>query len=132
MRNHGSQAIDYRLGSREFTIRGESTSEVSVDVESTAVFSAYQLALESEGWPDLHRTVFLYNPDGSAEWSVLKSNRLSLRAALDGCGAELLIDGKVAAVITPLVHYDGVVKPLNWQVLQCSLFSCNAGLMGVE
>ena len=113
LQNHSDKNLDFTMGAENFTIGPKENLTVPVDATGQDVFEAKTIVLNAPALGPIERTVFIYRPRGTARWVQRTSSRLTLRITPDGTGAELIIKGRVAAVLAPLVHYQGRVPPLK-------------------
>ena len=107
VRNHGADRIEFTAGGKTFAVDGGKTLSVTVPTPGAKPFEAVTVLLESKGLPPVRRTVYIYNPDAKGEWVTSGGKELTLHAARDGSGARLEMDGKVVAILAPLVQRDG-------------------------
>jgi hypothetical protein len=94
-------------------VGANATGEFSQIVPGQAPFRAFDLALQSAGLPALHRVVSLIDTNAAADWAVIESRGLAVRAARDGSGARIELGGRLAGVLAPLISLDGAAPAMK-------------------
>jgi hypothetical protein len=112
LKNHEKRSIPFTLESKRYTVEADRTKIITLNLPDGPAFEAKTIVIQPDGLPEISRTVFLYRGPGRLDGVTRKSKDLTLRVARDGTGAELEIDGKVIAILAPLVQIEGKVPKL--------------------
>jgi len=113
LKNHEKHPIPFTLESKRYTVEADSTKVITRNLPDGPIFETKTIVIKPDSLSEISRTVFLYRGPGKLDGITRKSKDLTLRVARDGTGAELEIDGKVAAIIAPLVHTNGNIPKLR-------------------
>ena len=113
LKNNASNPIAFLLASQSATIEGGKTLTLTQKLEGKAPFEACTVTVEPKGMPPLRRTVVVFRPQAQEEWLTCKSDLLTLKAARDGSGALIEREGRLVAVLAPLVLRDGQIVTLK-------------------
>jgi hypothetical protein len=113
LKNYAAEPLVFTMGGRSFTVGANATGEFSQIVPGQAPFRAFDLALQSAGLPALHRVVSLIDTNAAADWAVIESRGLAVRAARDGSGARIELGGRLAGVLAPLISLDGAAPAMK-------------------
>ena len=113
VRNHSAAPVDFSLGGRQHTVRAGKILSAAVRPAGDGPFEVMQLSVASPGAGPLNRNVAVYRSGAKAGWLLQTSESITLHVAKDGSGAVLRRDGKVVAILAPLVHRDGAVPKLS-------------------
>ncbi|HXR06406.1 MAG TPA: hypothetical protein VN765_03690 [Candidatus Acidoferrum sp.] len=112
LKNHGAETISFTLGGQACTLEAGASGEFFQIAPGDAPFRAFDLAVASTGLPPIHRLVSIIDAEAARPWAELRSGRLVVRAAREGTGARVELDGRPAAVLAPLVSREGVTPKL--------------------
>ena len=113
LKNYSAEPISFAMNGSAFTLGAGATGEFSQVAPGDAPFRASDIVIESPGWPPLHRVVSIIDSARTADWASLQSRGLVLRAARDGSGARVELDGRVVGVLAPLLSREGVTPKLK-------------------
>jgi hypothetical protein len=113
LKNHEKQPIPFTLESKRYTVEADGTKIITRNLPDGPAFEAKMIEIKPDSLPEISRTLFLYRDSGRLDGVIRKSNDLILRAARDGAGAELELNGKIVAIIAPLVHTNGNIPKLR-------------------
>ncbi len=113
LKNYEKQPIPFTLESKRYTVDADGTKIITWNLPDGPAFEAKTFVIKPDGLPEISRTIFLYRGPGRLDGIIQKSKNLTLCVARDGSGAELKINGAVAAIISPLVHIHGNVPRLS-------------------
>ncbi|MBN1845604.1 MAG: hypothetical protein JW810_07970, partial [Sedimentisphaerales bacterium] len=107
--NHDPRPIEFSLEGRRYTAKPAGLTPIELTLSGGAAFEAKTIFIQPDALPEIRRTIFLYRSGQSIAGPVLRNDKLTVRAAGDAAGAELEIDGRVVAILAPLVHIDGAL-----------------------
>jgi len=113
VRNHGSEPIACTVNGQQVTVPAGKVATATFQAKADRPFEAVRIAVEAKGLAPFERTVFLYHPEAPGKMATYRADGLVLRVARDGSGVEIERKGKPAAIIAPVVHFGGVVPPLE-------------------
>ena len=109
LRNRSDGPLAVSLPGQALKVEGGQTAEAVQRLTGDAAFEAVSVLLEPKGLTPIRRTVVVARSEGRCEWITCQTGRLTLHVARDGSGAKLLRDGKLAALVAPLVLADGAI-----------------------
>ena len=104
VKNHSDEAVQFRMGDKEYAIEPGETVGGLVPADLAEPFQTVTVHVASEGLTPLTRTIYVHDPWEEAEWATLRSEELSLKVASDGSGARLLRGDRLVAVLAPLAE----------------------------
>ena len=113
LKNFGAAPIAFTLGGQPFSLGAGATGDFSERVPGNAPFRTHEVTVETSGLPSFHQVVAIVDTNLNASWVTLRSGDLVVRAARDGSGARLERDGRLAAVLAPLLSKEGVIPELK-------------------
>ncbi|HID21914.1 MAG TPA: hypothetical protein EYP14_05880, partial [Planctomycetaceae bacterium] len=118
VRNHSDRPIPVTVRGRRLApatarLQPRSVTKLILPVDKTVPFGCDRIEVQSAGLPPLRRVVCWYTLAAKTDWMERRSKELVLQVAPDGSGAKLFRKGRLAAVIAPLVHFDGQVPSLK-------------------
>lgn len=113
LHNRGTRPLEVVAAGQTFAILPDRTIEAVQKLGGQAAFEAVPVAVEVKGLQAIHRTVVVHREEAPGEWLTVKSGPLALRVAADGSGAQIHRDGKLVAVIAPLVLADTAIARLK-------------------
>ena len=82
-------------------------------LDKSQPLEAVSLVLKAAGFSPFRRTLFVHHPSAQAEWTVRKTGPLELQVARNGRIARICRDGKLVALLAPIVHFDGLLPELH-------------------
>lgn len=103
LHNRGRQPLAVSAAGRPRDLAPQQTAEVEQALAGQAAFEAVPVVVAVRGLAPIRRTVVVHRDAAAGDWLTLGSGPLSLRVAHDGSGAQILRQGKLVAVIAPLV-----------------------------
>lgn len=107
LKNYSDSPIVFAASGHAFTIATGETSEFSWVAPGNEPFRTCDLDIQSPGLPPIHRLVTIVDREQTTKWTTLRSGSLVVRAAEDGSGARLELDGRLVGVLAPLISMDG-------------------------
>lgn len=113
LKNGTSEAQSFTLFGKPQSIAAGARLTLDEPVPQTRPLEPVQVELVCPGFPAIRRTLFSYNPEASTDWITRQFPRFTLHASRDGTVARLERDGKLAAILGPLVHVEGVLPKLE-------------------
>ncbi len=117
LHNHSDRPITFSVGGESLSLASSETVQLKQPLTTDRLFKPVSFLIEPmdpQGLPPLRRTVFAWRPDGKEEWIERTSGPLTLRVAPDGAGAHVVLDGRLVALIYPLVAVEGTIPPLQF------------------
>ena len=103
VKNHARRELDYVVSGKAERISAGQTKQITLDVKDGPRFEPCPVAIKSSGLSDVVKTVHLYRPSAKTNWIKRSAKGLTLRAAVDGSGAEIVSGNRVVAIMNPLV-----------------------------
>ncbi len=116
LKNYGAETISFTMGGQTFALEAGATGEFFQIAPGDAPFRVFDLDVAPAGLPAIHRVVSIIDLGAAADWAELRSGDLKVRAARDGSGARVELDGRLVAVLAPLVRREGVTPKLTLTV----------------
>ena len=114
LRNHSDAAVEFTFaGGPTKTIAAASTLRLTAQAAAATPFEAMRVTVQPKGLLPIQRTVYLYHADAKAPFVSAEAGDLAVRAAADGLGAVVELQGKVVAVLCPILMSDGAAVPLR-------------------
>lgn len=113
LRNRGRRSLTVTVAGKTFELPSGQTVEATQPLAGQAAFEAVPVVVEVKGLASIRRSVVVCRQEAPCEWLALTSGPLTLRVARDGRGAHILRDGKLVALIAPLVLADAEIVPLQ-------------------
>ncbi|HEX4121178.1 MAG TPA: hypothetical protein VH619_11215 [Verrucomicrobiae bacterium] len=113
LKNYVRRSLAFTMDGRPFTLDGGTTEEFSETVPGQGPFRTHDIVIESAGLPALHRAVSLVDVSTASDWVSVVSGDLTVRAAPDGSGARIELDGQLVGVLAPLVSIDGAAPKMK-------------------
>jgi hypothetical protein len=113
VKNRGTESVSFSAAGRAHTLEGGATVSINRPVDGSRPLEAVCVELRSEDLPPVRRTVFLHNAEAEADWIVRPLGEFSLRIAPDGSMARIHSDGRLVAILGPLVHCEGKLPALE-------------------
>jgi hypothetical protein len=113
LKNYSTEPLSFTMGGRSFALAAEATGEFSQVAPGQTPFRTRDVAIQSAGLPTLHRVVSMIDSNAGANWASLESHGLVVRAARDGSGARIELDGSLVGVLAPLISLEGVTPKLK-------------------
>ena len=115
VKNRSAEPIECSAGGQTATVPGGQTHRFALKPEGKAPFERLQIEVQAKGLPPVARTIFLHHPEAETEWVSLGSKELTVRVAKDGTGARIERQGRLAAIVAPVVHSDGEMPKLAFE-----------------
>jgi len=112
LKNNAQHELNFGLNTESGRIGAGQTERVTLNVKGGPRFEPYPIVIKTVGLSDVVRTVHLYRPTTKTDWLEQSTKNLTLRAAVDGSGAEILSGDKVVATMNPLVQIENRVPRL--------------------
>jgi hypothetical protein len=112
LKNDARHELSFTLNTKSGRIGPGQTERVTLNIKDGPRFEPYPIVIKVVGLSDVVRTVHLYRPNVNAHWVKQSTKNLTLRAAIDGSGAEILSGDKVVAIMNPLVQIENRVPRL--------------------
>jgi hypothetical protein len=113
LKNYAAKAISFTMNGRPFDLGAGASGEFSQIAPGQAPFRTHDIAIQSPALPPLHRVVSIIDAAAADDWASLQSGGLVVRAARDGSGARLELDGRLVGVLAPLLSRDGVTPKMR-------------------
>jgi hypothetical protein len=113
LKNYAAEPISFTMNGRPFTLGPAASDEFSEIAPGQMPFRTYDIAIQSPALPPLHRIISIIDSAAAADWASLQSSGLVVKAARDGSGARLELDGRLVGVLAPLVSRDGVTPEIK-------------------
>jgi len=119
LRNTSDRAIEFSLAGQSAVIEGGKTVALEQALTGRQPFETCTVAIEPKAkagdmpLPAVRRSVVVFRPEAKGDWVELKNASLAMQVARDGSGAKIERDGKLAAVLAPLVLADGNIPNLK-------------------
>jgi len=113
LKNNAAKPISFTMNGRPFTLGAGADGEFSQIAPGQAPFRTYDIDLQAPALPPLHRVVSIVDSEAATDWESLQSGGLAVRAARDGSGARLELDGRLVGVLAPLLSRDGVTPKMK-------------------
>jgi hypothetical protein len=113
LKNYATEPISFTMNGRPFSLGAGASGEFSQVAPGHAPFRSYDIAIQSPALPALHRVVSIIDSAAAGDWASLQSGGLIVRAARDGSGARLELDGRLVGVLAPLLNRDGVTPKMK-------------------
>jgi hypothetical protein len=113
LRNRGRRSLTVTVAGKTFELPSGQTTEAVQSLAGQAPFEAVPVVVEVKGLASIRRSVIVCHPEAPCEWLALKSGPLTLRVTRDGRGAQILRDGKLVALVAPLVLAEAEIVPLR-------------------
>jgi hypothetical protein len=113
LKNYAAEPISFTMNGQPFHLGANASGEFSQIAPGRAPFRTCDVAIQSAGWPTLHRMVSIIDSEATGDWADLHSGDLVVRAARDGSGARLEFDDRLVGVLAPLISRDGVTPKLT-------------------
>ncbi len=105
--NHSIERVLMTLDGFPYKLDPGSTTELTENSAAASPFLLRDVVVRSQGTPDIHRSIEIVNTNAKVSWSTVEAGKLRVRAAQDGSGARIELDGKLVALLAPLVSVDG-------------------------
>ena len=86
VKNYSAEAIAFAVASQKLTVAGNTKNTVSFTASTKSRFEAYEIVVQPEGLPPIHRTAFIADPKAAGDWVTRKSKHFALQVARDGSG----------------------------------------------
>lgn len=113
VKNVGVEPLEFSTRGRTYGIAGGATVAVSVPIDAARPLEAVGVELQSKGLPPLGRRIFVHNPQAQTDWIVRPLGDFTFRVARDGSMARIESDGRLAAILGPIVHSQGKLPVLE-------------------
>lgn len=113
VRNHGPEPLELTAAGQPHTIDGGAVISIGRPIDATRPLAPVSLEVQSKGHPPVRRTVFVHNPEAETDWIVRPLGDFSVRIARDGSMARIESDGRLEAILGPVVHCDGRLPALK-------------------
>jgi hypothetical protein len=113
LKNYSTEPVSFTIDGLHRTLPAGATTAFSELWLDNEPFRAHDIAIQSAGLPTLHRVVFIIDSEAAADWASLQSGGLAVRAARDGSGARIELDGRLIGVLAPLISREGVTPKLK-------------------
>jgi hypothetical protein len=114
LKNYATEPISFTMNGQPFTLGAGASGEFTQIAPGQTPFRTYDIAIQSPALPPLHRVVSIIDYAAAADWTNLQSGGLVVRAARDGSGARLELDGRLVGVLAPLLSRDGVTTKMKF------------------
>jgi hypothetical protein len=128
VRNEESVPHRFTSAGKDYSLAGGSTMAIERPVEGRRPLEPVTLQIEYAGFAPLRRTIFVHNPDAKTDWIAVTGDAAgkpkssvgngvlswTARVAKDGSMARIERDGRLAAVVGPLVSVDGELPRLRF------------------
>lgn len=111
--NATPKAQPFTLFGQPQSIAAGASLTLEQPVPQTRPLETVRVELQCPGFPAVQRTLFCYNPDAAADWVTRPFPAFTLQVARDGTVARIERDGRLAAILAPLVHCEGVLPKLE-------------------
>jgi hypothetical protein len=102
--NQGAEPLEFSAAGQTHILGGGQTISIHRPIEGARPLEAVSLELQAKGLPPVRRTVFVHNPEAQTEWIVRPVGDFTLRIARDGSVARIQSNGRLVAIMGPLVH----------------------------
>ncbi len=113
LKNYATTPISLSMNGQPFTLDAGASGEFSQDAPGHAPFRTHDLTIQSPTLPPLHRVVSIIDAGATSDWASLQSGGLVVKAAGDGSGARLELDGRLVGVLAPLITREGLTPKMK-------------------
>jgi hypothetical protein len=113
VKNHGTEPRRFTAAGQVLSLTAGAEKGIVVPVHATQVVEPIHLVLETEGLPDVHRSLFVVHPDAQVSWIDLPLDGGKLQVSPNGTAARVHRDGQLVAMLAPLVHCDYQIPNLQ-------------------
>jgi len=115
VKNHEAELCEFTARGKPYSVPGQGTVAVEYTVSGKKPVSEVTLEIQVKGkdLPPVRRTAFVYRPEPTGDRVVRPLGECSLEIARDGSMAWVRREGRLLAVLAPLVHCDGKVPALK-------------------
>ncbi|HYW80134.1 MAG TPA: hypothetical protein VE890_11185, partial [Thermoguttaceae bacterium] len=121
VKNDRRQPIEFSAANKSYTLDGGATVAIERPTDLTKPIEAVTLELQTDAMPPVRRTVFVPHPQAETAWIVKPASgptdpqaerSVSVDVAPDGSMARIRRNGKLVALLGPLVLVDGRMPKL--------------------
>ncbi|MEE8451739.1 MAG: hypothetical protein V3R99_07480 [Thermoguttaceae bacterium] len=122
VKNDRLQPIEFSAAGRNYTVDGGATVVIERPTDPTTPMESVTLEMQADEMPLVRRTVFVHHPQAKTDWLVKSTPQpsdhrrekfVSIDVAPDGSMARIRRDGKLVAILGPLVLVDGRMPKLE-------------------
>ncbi len=106
VQNHGAEPRQFTAAGQTMSLQAGAEKVIVVPVDTKTVLEPVRLVLQTDGLPDVQRSVFVVHPDAQVAWIDLPLDGGKLQVAPDGRAARVFHNDQLVAMLAPLVHCD--------------------------